>query len=99
MCKISVDLDVDKLRIRIASPGLCASGSFRTQDFGQSGRLHRIACRSKRSKKFFTQSWVMILEDYSGREDAISELRSIKGLSNSQISRGSGIIKKWFSMK
>jgi len=91
-----IELVGDQIRIRIVSPALCAPDSFRTQDVGSSGKLQRTACKSKTTGKYFTQAWSLNLADYSGRDDAIRELRSIRGLSKSQISKGTSLIKKWF---
>lgn len=96
---MTVEIVGEQLRLRILSPRLCVPDSFRIQDVGRSGRLQRVACISRRSRRFMTQSWRLNLSDYSSPEDAAAELSSIKGISRSQKSRASGLIRAWFSRR
>ena len=51
-----IDITKNFERHRIAEPSLCIPDSFRTQDIGRPGYSQRVACRSKRTGKWITQS-------------------------------------------
>lgn len=46
-------------RHRIVDPSICVPGSFRTHDMGRAGFSKRIACVSKKTGKFITQSMLI----------------------------------------
>jgi len=51
-----VDTTANFERHRIVEPSACVPNSFRTQDIGRPGFSKRIACISKKTKKWITQS-------------------------------------------
>ena len=90
-----VELRGRQLRIRIKSPSSFFSGSFRTHDVGERGKLMRIAGKLKKTGKWATQSWVLQLNNYKNKEETTEDIINLQ-IPGGYKRMAIGYLKRWF---
>lgn len=89
-----------QLRIRVLQPSIFVKGTFRTQDVGGKGKLHRIGGILKYNKKWATQSWRLNLTHYRTYEEARRDLSKIDySITDENFKLANKLLKEWYIKK
>jgi len=74
-----VEIGKTFVRIRVRSPWIFKSGTFRTQDIGRRGHSLRIAAIKKKTGKWATQSYLILKKDIKkGDQKTLRLINQIK---------------------